>query len=103
MLHIIREFMRSCLITANARAIGSVQRDAIRNIKGKVGSVYRAGEAPPTGALYLETFGNTVAAYGVIGENQGDNVSVGFDASLSVPTAAENRPPNIAYAPRIHA
>jgi len=80
---------------AAAGTFGVKQADAIRNITGSAGAVYRATVAGATGALSLSAYGSTPAVDGVAGTNPGDNASVLFDASGSVPTASENRPYNV--------
>lgn len=79
------------------RTLGSMQDDAIRNIKGTLGWTFSISDAKYNpGALYWNTktsrsmstvSGNTTNSY--------DGIS--FDASRSVPTANENRPVNVAY------
>ncbi len=71
------------------RVVGSLQGDAIRNITGWFTGV---DDVQTNGAFYRGSNINTDASA------PGGNVSpfVGFDASLTVPTADENRPRNIA-------
>ncbi|WP_308184982.1 phage tail protein [Neisseria polysaccharea] len=82
------------------RALGSGQSDAIRNITGKL-------DSGQNGALQLFDYIETTGAFGVekswkqwTAESNGgnDNIprAITFDASRVVPTAAENRPRNIA-------
>lgn len=82
------------------RALGSGQSDAIRNITGKL-------DSGQNGALQLFDYIETTGAFGVekswkqwtAESNSGnDNIprAITFDASRVVPTAAENRPRNIA-------
>ena len=74
----------------SGRAIGTAQGDAIRNITG--------------GFFGQENFGSFVGAFaaGAAGSNTRPNngtantLNVSFDASRVVPTAAENRPRNVA-------
>ncbi|MBH3358780.1 tail fiber protein [Pseudomonas guariconensis] len=77
------------------RSIGSTQGDAIRNLSGTLGKVYRradSGEATGVYANSLKSPGQIVT-----GSNVADQtVEIKFDASLQVPTAAENRPRNLA-------
>ena len=98
-----RRFTGTDADTANARALGSRQRDAIRNMTGSAGTLYRAGETVASGVLTVAEWGNTPAKIGVLGADPGDNGTVAFDASRQVPTSTENRPVNTAYCPRIHA
>ncbi|KAG0736106.1 hypothetical protein G6F24_018476 [Rhizopus arrhizus] len=88
--------------TANARSVGSRQGDAIRNITGSAGAVYRSGEAIGTGALRTAVWGDSPAKLGVKGGDPGDNATIALDASSLVPTASENRPINLALAARLH-
>lgn len=85
---------------AAGRGIGSVQGDAIRNITGSIISTGEAvhdwGEGPyaDAGALYH----TTGYKHGSVNTTAYDGQLAGivFDASRVVPTAAENRPKNIA-------
>lgn len=72
------------------RVFGGAQGDAIRNITGSFTGV---DDVQTDGAFYKGTNINTDASA------PGGNVSplVGFDASRTVPTAAENRPRNTAF------
>lgn len=80
------------------RTVGSVQGDAIRNIAG----TYYAGRITWTGAGGVVANGPFFDAgemYSAIpgsSSGSGGNRGIGFDASRQVPTAAENRPYNIA-------
>lgn len=81
------------------RAIGSAQGDAIRNIVGTVGggddSVAAAmDEAGTTGAFAVEGYQRYPAV--VDGSKPLMKVRASFNASRVVPTAAENRPRNVA-------
>ena len=78
----------------NGRNIGTAQGDAIRNIAGAWGSgvigshsVYTSGAMGGTGRV--NGGGGGTVGSGEYGYN--------FDASRVVPTAAENRPRNLAY------
>lgn len=76
------------------RAIGSYQGDAIRNITGNLGIVYRrSSSGAPTGS-----FSNSPITSGDTASGLTPNLSIEakFDASGSVPTAAENRPRSLA-------
>lgn len=79
-----------------ARVLATAQGDAIRNIVGSAGTVYRAAALGHSGALAIAAYGSSPAKGGVIGSDAGDNVTFNFDASRVVPTAAENRPRNVA-------
>ena len=80
----------------SGRAFGSAQSDAIRNITGTAGATAwgrRSGTTIETGALRLSNGPNQLFA----GAGSSATFAVlTLDASLSVPTAAENRPRNIA-------
>lgn len=78
------------------RTLGSYQGDAIRNITGTISSVYRSTVPSSAGALTIHKYGESPAKIGVIGADPGDNATISFNASLAVPTAAENRPRNLA-------
>lgn len=83
------------------RALGTAQGDAIRNITGFTGIFYRAGAVGSSGALFASAYSANPAKGGVSGSDAGDSPGLNFDASLVVPTAAENRPRNVAYLPII--
>ncbi|QXZ10965.1 tail fiber protein [Comamonas sp. Y33R10-2] len=77
------------------RAIGSAQGDAIRNISGALAGEYAAtfaaggsGALAPAGSYGYTVAGPTSA--------QARGFGVSLDASRQVPTAAENRPRNVA-------
>jgi microcystin-dependent protein len=81
----------------SGRTFGSAQGDAIRNITGSVGQVYRAAVGSGSGALGMSAFGSMPAATGNSGTHPGDNANIIFNASnAGVPTASENRPRNVA-------
>lgn len=76
----------------SGRAFGSAQGDAIRNITGlSMAATHPSGAAgnPPSGAFYL-------SGHATVGSANTSPRGEGFDASLVVPTAAENRPRSIA-------
>lgn len=67
---------------------GTVLSDAIRNISGSLGVIRTQSTSPPlTGPFYINGGTASISNAGGTGYP-----SVGFDASLAVPTAAENRP-----------
>lgn len=81
------------------RTLLSLQGDAIRNITGKFGncqlfpSIYRDGAFGSVVENVSQTFGLTLAPAA-----QGNGVvNFGFNASLVVPTASENRSRNISF------
>jgi len=83
------------------RGIGTAQGDAIRNITGKLHGYHELSNSDlpdvEKGAFYVDrSMGNTNG--GVTATR-----SWGFDASRVVPTAAENRPRNLAYPTHIYA
>jgi len=89
---------RACQGTDGAAAsktFGQKLGDAIRNITGACGTVYRAAAQGNSGALSMVAFGSTPAKPGVSGTDSGDNANIDFNASLQVPTASENRPYSI--------
>lgn len=77
-------------IIANRSVLsGTVLSDAIRNIIGSIGSLRTGTTYPPlTGPFYLD--GNTSTS--ITGATGTIYQSIGFDASITVPTAEENRP-----------
>jgi len=79
--------------SGNSADYGVTQNDAIRNITGTMGGKYLVGDSiiQVTGAFYnAGTFSEN--AFG----GTGSSPKFGFDASLVVPTADENRPVNLA-------
>lgn len=77
----------------SGRAFGSFQGDAIRNITGSlVGAVFDSSDAVGAFTITASSQGNGA---GSNTSGQGKKTA-NFDASLSVPTASENRPRNIA-------
>lgn len=85
----------------SGRTLLSEQQDAIRNITGTFGdfSGQTSGvNGNGTGAFYKPTsttFGSTIYPTATGSSSTVDGV--GFDASLSVPTASENRVRNVAF------
>lgn len=78
-----------------SRTLLSAQSDAIRNITGSIPTVAPYGyEQDAKGALYGS--GGFTHGGGSVAQ-QASGYGVAFSASLSVPTAAENRPRNIAF------
>lgn len=77
------------------RLLMSAQGDAIRNITGTIPSAAPYGfEQDATGALY----GTSGFAHGGASlAQQSAGYGIGFNTSLVVPTAAENRPRNVAF------
>ena len=74
------------------RGIMMEQGDAIRNFAGSFGQVKAGGLSSVTGPFSVLATGNSSDDGGVTGIR-----TVGFDPSLVVPTANENRPKNIAW------
>lgn len=81
-------------VNGNIRQVGSIENDAIRNIVG--GYFGTANSVNPTCAAYKIGTSNYTAL------NQYTGYYSGFDASLIVPTAQENRPLNIGMTPVIY-
>lgn len=79
----------------SGRTLGLFQRDAIRNINGRINVVHRGGGDNPVqkGALYYSSYFNAKVAAG--GDDEWGAV-MNIDASRVVPTSTENRPRNIA-------
>lgn len=79
--------------TSLTNQVGSVQEDAIRNITGSgVAMMQNGGTGSPNGVFISELSG--LAAQGAHGSSA--TLITGFDASLEVPTANENRPKDFA-------
>jgi len=78
----------------SGRAFGSSQSDAIRNINGtyNVGRLGFGNATTATGPFFNDTSSATTGA----GDSSGTSFGIGFNASLQVPTASENRPTNVA-------
>ena len=85
------------------RALLSAQGDAIRNITGDITHTtndINSSYIPVTsalGALRHRATYNTVLAVGITGSPLTRPAGISFDASLVVPTAADNRPRNTAF------
>lgn len=75
------------------RAIGSAQGDAIRNITGSTGFINMYPVQNPNGAFGGGTTGTQQVATNA---SISGSTNLTFDASKQVPTAAENRPRNVA-------
>ncbi len=82
----------------SGRTFGSQQSDAIRNIAGWLTNVY-ASWPTANGCFYLNTGWGSYYYAATQGSPNTGNYN--FDASRTVPTAAENRPKNIALLPII--
>ena len=84
----------------DSRTVGSYQGDAIRNIVADWGNVYiRANIGNDQSGAAVVTPLSMAVAWGV--NQDSSKNSLKFNASLAVPTAAENRPKNIAVLPLI--
>lgn len=79
-----------------SRVLLSAQSDAIRNIAGTANPVYTGTGSSASGAMTTTVNTGTVSIPSASGGSQAAN-TLGFDASRVVPTAAENRPRNIAF------
>lgn len=80
-------------VDTEVRDLGSLQGDAIRNIKGRYACAAHA-VLGPTGPFYLGGSGGWRDSVGVSGDTSRSDYW--FDASRVVPTADENRPKNLA-------
>jgi len=87
-------------LTANARALGTRQRDAAQKIVGQFGMRNTVDVAITSGAI-TQGVGGSTAAVGTSG--YGPYVIMQLDSSLTTRTATETRGANAAYHPRIHA
>jgi len=89
--------------TANARALGSVQKDALQRLTGNISTVARATNAIYNGATGV--FQN-VGAFNPIGSTEGESAiltgGLNFDSILVARGSSETRPANVALYPRIH-
>jgi hypothetical protein len=95
-----RRFTGTDADTANARLLGSRQRDAVQRITGQFGMRNTVDVAVTGGAITQTSAGNT-AAVGTSGS--GPYVVMQFDSSLVARTSSETRSGNVAFHPRIHA
>lgn len=86
--------------TANARALGSRQRDASQKITGQFGLRNTVDMNIASGAL-SQAEGPVAPAVGTA--FTGPYVIMQFDSSRVVRTSTETRGANAAYHPRIHA
>ena len=95
------------------RLPGSEEGDAIRNIVGFDASLapwIRTNEVTPndnafdgpTGAFFKSVTGRTNQTFSFVPVGWCDLVYNKFDASLAVPTAAENRPLNVGKTPAVY-
>ena len=82
----------------DSRVVGSFQSDAIRDITGLINSMVSLGGTTTTGVF---TGSNLNGQANWKGSSVGNSGVIDFKASNSVPTAAENRPKNIAVLPLI--
>ncbi|WP_454691116.1 hypothetical protein [Achromobacter aloeverae] len=85
--------------TANARVLGSRQRDALQNITGGFVARYSSIIGTGSGAL-LGVAGATQDCAVMSAQNSAYQFT--FDASRVARTSTETRPANAAYYPRIH-
>jgi hypothetical protein len=95
-------------VDGSTRQVGSVEGDAIRNIKGDMNTLattiknfsYNLAEPQPPFEI-IQTW--TANARVTVTIDSGCQLSVlDFDASRNVPTAAENRPLNVGKTPAIY-
>lgn len=75
------------------RVIGSAQGDAIRNITGEFVGYDKDGDSGGVWKGAFQSLGGSAGSGGTSGFGE---TPTRFDASLVVPTAAENRPRNVA-------
>lgn len=87
--------MLSVRLTANARSLGAVQRDALQGFRVRV----RWGQATP-GGQYIGGTG-TYGDYTTLNEGTQTVVTDGVHGTPRI--SYETRPANAAYHPRIHA
>lgn len=78
----------------SGRALLSTQGDAIRNFTGSNIRVMQAGNSSTPAGVFSGVSENTTSGVGNAGVQL---YNVTFDPSKVVPTAAENRPRNIAF------
>jgi len=88
--------------TANARALGSQQLDALQRITGVIGYIGRTSTALTggTGPLYDSTLTPAAMLQGGSTQTWGSNLH--YDNALSARTSTETRALNVAFFPRIH-
>lgn len=95
-----RRFTGTDADTANARALGSRQRDASQRIVGQFGLRNTVDVAINGGAITQSSAGGT-AAVGTSGF--GPYVVMQFDSALNTRTSSETRSASAAFHPRVHA
>lgn len=104
-----RRFTGTDADTANARAMGSWQRDALQNgtgsLQGRPVPTVLGAITAATGAFALTSRGGAAGASLLVTEPAGAANSdlVTFDLSRVARTSSETRTANTAYHPRIHA
>lgn len=77
--------------TANARALGSTQLDALQNVTGRIGLVINSGSGP-----FVDSSPQSVQVTG----GSSTLYTKDFDLSLAARTSTETRSPNTALNPR---
>lgn len=82
------------------RVMGSLQGDAIRNIKGSAAGNYLSSQPTAAEGALFSSITQLANRYSY-GNGSYWGATMNFDASLVVPTAGENRPRNIAYVSRV--
>ncbi|PTO78347.1 hypothetical protein [Vibrio splendidus] len=100
--HLVGAYIRA---TPAGVAHGEYQGDAIRNFTGKIDSNWNVFNEMPSGTSGVFKHGNADYEYEIqrtANTHSTITGSVLIDASLQVPTAAENRPHSINYAAKIH-
>ncbi|MGE8690957.1 MAG: hypothetical protein ACN6PJ_27690 [Achromobacter sp.] len=93
--------MPSVHVTANARALGSRQLDALQKIVGTFGVRNTVDYTDESGAFYKQQ--QTPVASTVTAGGSGPVMRFVFDSSRVARSSVETRPVNTAFHPRIHA
>lgn len=107
--NMFRRFTGTDADTANARTIGSRQRDALQNgtgtLQGRPIPTVLGAITAASGAFVLASRSGAAGASMLVTEPSGSANSdlVTFDLSRVARTSGETRPANVAYHPRIHA
>ena len=98
-------------VDGTTRQVGTAaeQGDAMREMKGLAGirafsykSTYTVKYYPIEPPFYMKQIIHANTQSHGDGDSNADEIQLGFDASLSGPTAAENRPKNIGMTPAIY-
>lgn len=84
--------------TANERGLGSVQKDALQYLVGRINGIQHKTDSLATGVFYNQFSGRS--SY-LSGEGSGESDHF-FDASRVARTSSETRSSNTAMSPRIY-